>query len=220
MKESGAVRLPMSCLADYIESGSRSAQSRLRPFKFPKRGEGLVRVSYYQPALTTIRSYHARGNDPRVIDREVLELRKLADTSEGNKRTKLNHNATALEAYRKMYGNRNFRVLKNPTLEYRIGRVVFTARPDLRVEEHGTQILLKLGLAKHKRRHIDILLSVLRKAAVSSGHRIRMRNIVYLDISSGQEICASGGLTRYNKIFATAAQEIAELWPEITMEGN
>jgi hypothetical protein len=211
------VRVSMSCLADYVASGGRSAESRLRPFKFPKRGEGLVRVSYYQPALSTIRAYHLAGNAPAIIARALLEMRALEDHSrKPGERAKLKNNISALEAYRKIYGNRKFKVLKNRRLEYEIGGIVITARPDLWVEEHGTQVLLKIGLARHKRSHIDMVLALLRKAAASSKHRIRVRNIVYLNVASGQELTSSGGLTRFNRTFAAAAREIVEIWPRIT----
>jgi hypothetical protein len=57
---------------------------------------------------------------------------------------------------------------------------------------------------------------LLRKAAVSSGYKIRARNIVYLNVSNGEEMICSGGLTRFNRIFAAGAREIAGVWPKIS----
>lgn len=88
-------------------------------------------------------------------------------------------------------------------------------QPDLWVEEDGTQVLLKIGMAKHNASYIDLVLSLLRKAAIRSGLRIRARNFVYLNVSTGREMICSGGLTRFNSTFSGAAREIASTWPKI-----
>src|SRR6267154_75743 len=96
-RDPGGIRVSMSCLADFVTSYGRSAESRLRPFKFNKRGEGLARASYYQYALQTIRNYHSQGNDPAVFERALLEMRTRADNAtENRERTKFEHNAGAV----------------------------------------------------------------------------------------------------------------------------
>jgi hypothetical protein len=216
-KTGGGIRVSVSCLADFITSYGRSAESRLRPFKFNKRGEGFARAVYYQHAIATIRSYHSNENDPAIFERALLELRTRGDkATEDRERTKFEHNARAIEAYRKLYAQRKFRILSNRRLEYRIGGIVITAQADLWAEESGTQVLLKIGVAKHNRSYVDLLLALLRKAAVGSGHKIRAKNIVYLNVSTGKEMICSGPLTRFNRTFAAATKEIAEVWPTIT----
>jgi len=210
------VRVSMSCLAEFVSSYGRSAESRLRPYKFNKRGEGFARSSYYQYALRTIRAYHSEGNDPAVFERDMLEMRTRADKATENwERTKFERNISAVEAYRRIYGNRKFNILPNRRLEYRIGGIVITAQPDLWAEEQGTQVLLKIGMARHKISYVDMLLSLLRKAAVSGGFKIRARNIVYLNVSTGREMICSGGLARFNSTFAAGAREIAGIWQRI-----
>jgi len=212
------IRVSMSCLAEFVTAYGKSAESRLRPFKFNQRGEGFARSSYYQCALRTIRTYHAEGNNPGIFDRDLLEMRVRADkATERWERTKFERNASAVRAYRKVYGNRSFKILPNRRLAYRIGGIVITAQTDLWAEEHGTQILLKIGMAKHSVSYIDMLLSLLRKAAVGSGYRIRAKSIVYLNISNAREMICSGGLTRFNRTFAAAAKEIVNVWPSITL---
>lgn len=180
-------RIPVSCLADFVSSGGRSAESLLRPYKFNKRGEGFARSSYYQQAVAAIRKHHTSGNDPDVFPAMLLELRRMADATDKRwKRVKLEKNICAIEAYQRVYRGRNFRVLPNHRITYRIGRVVFTAQPDLWVEENGTEILLKIGIARKKPSYVDVLLTVIRKAAVSGGYRrVRAKNVVYLNVSTG-----------------------------------
>ncbi len=133
-------RIPVSCLADFMSSSGRSAESLLRPYKFNKRGEGFARSSYYQYAVTAIRDHHTNGNDPKVFPAAILELRKKTDATDKNwQRVKLEKNISAIEAYQRVYKDRNFRILPNHRIGYRIGRVIFTAQPEAlgRGERHG-----------------------------------------------------------------------------------
>jgi hypothetical protein len=212
------VRVSMSCLAEFVSSPGRSPQARLRPYKFSRRGEGFARTSYYQPGLKAIRAYHVGGNDRVILDRAIEELRKREIIAERNpQRIRFERNVAAIEAYHKIYGKRRFKVLPNHRLAYDVGGITITAQPDLWVEEDGTQVLLKVGMARHGVSYIDMLLSLLRKAAVKSGHRIRAKNFVYLNVSTGKELICSGPLTRFNRRFAAGAQEIADLWPTLTL---
>ncbi len=175
-----------------------------------------MRSSYYQLAIATIRAYHSGGNHIQVFEKTIHELQARADsTTKPWERTKLLNNIRAIEAYRRIYGNRHFTICPNHRLEYRIGEIVVTARPNLWVQENGTQVLLKIGIAKKKPAYVDILLTILRKAAISSHHRIRSKNIVYLDVSNGKELICPGGLRRFNKVFAEKAREIVTVWPTI-----
>lgn len=210
------LRVSMSCLAEYVISYGRSPEARLRPFKFHKHGEGLARSSYYQFALSTIRACHSAGNDAAVFERELLELHARADRSTDlRERTKVERNISAIETYKKIYGKRKFTILTNRRLQYLVSGIIVTAQPDLWVEEDGTQVLLKIGLAQHKISYVDMLLALLRKAAVSGGYKIRAKNIVYVNVSTKTEMICSGALTRFNTTFAAAAREIATLWPTI-----
>lgn len=213
------IRVSMTCLADFVTKPGRSAESRLRPFKFSKRGEGFARSSYYQMALRTIRAYHSQGNDPVVLEQALQEMRASGtNASDDREHKKFQHNAHAIEAYKRLYGKRKFKILPNRRLQYPIGGIIVTAQPDLWVEEEGSQVLIKIGMAKHNASYIDLVLSLLRKAAISGGLKIRAKNFVYLNVSSGQEMISSGGLTRFNRTFAAAAREIAGVWPKITTE--
>ena len=211
-------RVPATCLAEFVSSSGRSAESLLRPYKFNKRGEGFARSSYYQYAITAIRGYHTNGNDRKYFETGLLELRKRADTTDKKwERVKLEKNISAIEAYEKVYKDRNFRVMPNHRIGYRIGRVIVTAQPDIWVQENGTEVLLKIGIARKKPSYVDVLLTVIRKAAVSSGYRrVRAKNVVYLNISTGKEMVCTSSLTRFNRTFDAIAREIAKTWPNVT----
>lgn len=210
------IRVSMTCLADFITKTGRPAELRLRPFKFNNRGEGFARSVYYQAALKTIRAYHSQGNSPAIFEEALAELRAAADTAEKQRdRTKFEHNVEAIVAYRKLYGKRKFKILPNRRLEYRIGPIIVRVQPDLWVQEDSAQVLLKIGIPRHGTSYIDIVLTLLRKAAASSRLRIRAKNFVYLNVSSGREMISSGTLTRFNSTFREAARDIANAWPKI-----
>jgi hypothetical protein len=217
------LRVSVSCIAELIKSPNRSADSvatLLRPFKFNKRGEGFARSGYYQPALRAIRSYHSTGNDGRVLDDAISELQsKAAKADKKWERVKFEKNVDAINAYRAIYGKRRFRVLTNHRIGYPVGKVVFTAQPDLWVldEDAGIQVLLKIGITKKQPSYVDILLTVIRKAAVASGYTdVRARNVVYLNVTTGKEMICEGGLTRFNRTFTFIARTIAAAWENVT----
>lgn len=215
--EADTIRVSMTCLADFITKRGRSPESRLRPFKFSKRGEGFARSVYYQTALKTIRAYHSQDNDPAVFDRAIAELRNSADAAENKRdRSKFEHNLEALVAYRKLYSKRRFRILPARRLEYRLGSIIIKAQPDLWVQEDQAQVLLKIGIPRHGTSYIEMILTLLRKAAASARVKIRAKNFVYLNVATGREMISSGALTRFNSTFREAARDIAGIWPNVT----
>jgi hypothetical protein len=109
--------------------------------------------------------------------------------------------------------------LTNHRIGYKVGKVVFTAQPDLWVmdEDEGIQVLLKIGITKKQSSYVDILLTVIRKAAVGTGYtEVRARNVVYLNITTGKEMICEGGLTRFNRTFEFIARTIAAAWNNVT----
>jgi hypothetical protein len=215
---SDPIRISASGFAEFVTSRNRSRASKLRPFKFRNKGEGAGRSSYYRRALNTIRAYHRAHGDDKILQKEVMEIDLLlAGTLRSLEATKLRQNRMAIEAYRRMYGKRRLVILRNHRLTCKVGSVTVTAQPDLWVEEDGTQVLLKIGLARKGTEFVNVFLFVMHRAAVDSGHRIGARNVVYLDIGSGTERSYDDRLGRYKNLFEVGAREIAETWPTVTL---
>jgi hypothetical protein len=211
----GAIRVPASCLAECVTYRNRAMHSLLRPYKY-KRGEGFARSSYYQHAIAAFREHHRAHEDPKVFQVAILRLRARADESTKRlERVRLEKNIDAIEAYRRIYGLRRFKVLPNHRIGYEIGKITVTVQPDLWVEENGTQVLLKIGMSKKNPLYVDSLLTATRKAAIASGYRVRAKNVVYLDISTGKELICSTTLAWFNRAFKEAAHEIAKVWQNI-----
>jgi hypothetical protein len=212
-----SIRVSASCIADVVTAGpTASLIALLRPYKDRKKGKGFMRSVYYKPTLSAVRNYHARNRDPLVFREAILELEKKAEVSEKRSlQTQFRRNIQAIQAYERLYKNRNFVIQSNHRLSYKIGPITLTAEPDLWVTENGVPVLLKIGLASKKRGFIDVMLTVIRKAAVSSGYKVRAKNIVYLNIRTGEEMTCRGSLKRFNLDFSSAARQIARVWPVV-----
>ena len=139
------IKIGVSGFAECVASDPASRLKKLRPFKFKNKGEGAGRSAYYQRALAAIREYHRSGRNPAVFARARHELEAALEAAVAPQdRTKCTKNTDAIEAYERIYGRRNFRILRNHRLAYRIGGLTITAQPDLWVEENGTQVLIKI----------------------------------------------------------------------------
>lgn len=214
-----AIRIGASGFSECVISFPKITHAKLRPFKIKTKGEGAGRSAYYKKALDTIREYHRAANDASVFKRAKQELSAIYDALDPKlqfrERVKISKNIEALLAYEKVYGRRLFLVCHRHRISLRIGNVVVTAQPDLWVSENGVEVLIKVGASKKKEQQIDMMLYLLRKAAVASGFRIRARNIVYLDIGRAEEKCCQANLPRFNRMFAGVARAIEAMWPEV-----
>ena len=132
-------------------------------------------------------------------------------------RVKLAKNIDALIAYETIYGDRSFQLHPRHHLSVQIGGITVTAQPDLWVSENATEVLIKIGAAKKKPQQIDILLHLLRKAAIASGYRIHAKNVAYLDVTNGRELSCQSDLGRFNKMFRNVAESIMAMWPEVKL---
>jgi hypothetical protein len=213
------IKISATGVAEFITANPSSRPSKLRPYKFNKRGEGFGRSSYYQAAINCIKKYHSAGRDENVTKKAMLELTAIStDESLGKLlQVKAQRNIDAILAYMRVYGARRFQVLKNHRLSYTNKKLRITASPDIWVKEADQEVLLKIGAARHRNpdEFVELLLHLIRKAAISSGYKVRAKNVVYLDISIGQERVAQKSLSFYNKALDWAAKEIAAEWSNL-----
>jgi hypothetical protein len=209
------IKIGVTGFAECVTSDPATRARKLKPFKFPNKGEGAGRSGYYARAIRAIRKYHASGNDLDVLQSTVLEFNALADAAtEKRDKTKWEHNSDTVDAYRRIYGERKFRLLTNHRLVYSIKELQVTVLPDLWVEENGEEVLIKIGKARKEKLFIDVLLHVMWKAARQGGYSIQPRNVVYLDVTNGIEHSCDPAL-RLGPLVRSIAREIVKLWPSI-----
>jgi len=65
-----------------------------------------------------------------------------------------------------------------------------------------------------------IVLTVIRKAAIGGGRKIRAKNIVYLNVSTGKEMICRSSLKQFNRTLSFVAREIAKAWPHVMPNPN
>ena len=215
------IRLAATGFAEYVTANPTTRDNKLRAFKYKHKGEGAGRSGYYGFALRTIVRYHCAGRDEAVLEAARQELlAALPNAKDRLARTKIQRNISALEAYGRLYGRRRFKVLTNHRIAHRQGDVTVTAQPDLWVSEDDVEVLIKVGVTRKKSVETDMLLHLIRKAAVQHGYRVRARNVVYLDIATGQERICAARINRFNRTFEAAARRIVNVWPSIKEPGN
>jgi hypothetical protein len=216
-REPGSLALPVSCLAEFVTGGSRSPISILRPYKFRKDAEGRARTTFYPPVLTAIRKFYKSGKRKSIFDDAIHEWEKRAEATENKAlKTKLHGDAKALQSFHKLYAARDFMILPIPRITCRIGSVTWKAAPDLWVRENGIEVLIKLGFSSKTRSHTDVLLAVIRAAALLNNHRAKRENVVYLDARTGEERICRFPISRLRHTLLTASREIAEIWDSVT----
>lgn len=216
-RETKQLVLPASCLAEYATGGSRSRSSILRPFKFRKDGEGRARAIFYPPVVTVIRKFYRSEKKRSILDEAIEGWEKRAEATENRAlKSRLRGDAKALQAFHKLYGARDFTILPTHRITLRIGNITWKATPDLWVLENGIEVLIKVGFANKSRSYTDILLAVIRSAALVNKYRVKRENVVYLDARTGEERICRFPISRLRRTLLAASREIANLWDSVT----
>jgi hypothetical protein len=217
----GEITISASCVATFLNSLPATRLRKLVPFKYKNIGEGAGRSGHYKPMITAVLEFHRNDNDFRVF-RDAINRMQTVEQDHSLfpiQRSKGRSNIEAMLAYHRIYGERHFSFLPRRRLWFAVGGVTVTAQPDMWVvDENGTQLLFKIGAAKSKPRdYIDFILHLMRKAAAAQrariGTRISAKNIVWLNVGTGEEIISHLPLTHFNRAIENACREIATLWP-------
>jgi hypothetical protein len=210
------IRLTVKGLAKFMTRRPAAQRKILRDFKFPQP-EGFVQTTYYAEARQAIRDYHAGENDPATLVKAVDLLRAKADRSQGQTRTRLEHNIRAVESYVRHLAGRRFKMLQAPRLEYSHGGVAVRATPDLSVQEKGRESLIKLELGADlpDRKMIKIILQVIYEAGLKSGLRVRPQDVIYLDASRAVQHRGAQTRARLRHDIQAACESIDALWTGI-----
>lgn len=216
-----SIVISASCVATFLNASPESRLRKLAPFKHKNVGEGAGRSSHYRPTISGVQEFHRSDNDFAVFQRVIdqMELIEEDQSLVRIQRSKGRSNIDALLAYHRIYGQRRFQFRPKRRLWFTVGDVIVTTPPDMWVvDETGKQVLFKIGAAKSKPRdYIDFILHLIRKGAAAQrrriGSRISARNIVWLNVATGEEIISHLPLTHFNRTIENACREISQLWP-------
>lgn len=207
-------RVSAKGLAEFVTAGPSRKRSILRNFKFPSQGEGIGRTIYYQPAIAAIRAYHRWNNEPGILADAIQALDLKGRGLKGLKKARIENNIRAIQVYSRKFGDRRFKVLKNPRLGFGRGSVTLTASADLYVQQNGEKLLIKLDLGKKRPKAlmVRILLHIIHEAAVAAKLGLKRRQIIYLDTVNGEEHMCPPESSTLSRTVDSACDEVAQLW--------
>lgn len=213
--------LPASCLAEFITRGRRSPESVLRPYKFRELGEGQARIVFRPPVVTAIRRFFKSGRKVEVIRNAIAEWEQKAEaTDKKSVRARHRSNIVGLECFFRRFGDREFELITPMKIGCPIERIVFTATPDLWANVKGEEILIKIGFGKKRRTYYEVILVLMRRAALLSGYKVRKRNAIYLNVLTGEQVTANFTFKQAAVTLSNAAREITRLWPTVSSSPN
>jgi hypothetical protein len=209
-------RISVKEFARYNFASPRVRNSILRRQKF-KKGEGIFRMKYYQPAIAAIRDYIMKGSDAKVIQDAVSMLAAELPLKNGLQRYKTEYNIQAIRQYFALYGKRKFEILPTPKLNFVKGLVTIGTQPDLCVREDGTMLLIKFDFCKtpEDKRFIPLMLQLIRDAARVKGLKIKARNIIVFDIVERTEHPCPSSRAGLKHLVTKLCREIEGKWDSI-----
>ena len=209
--------IPLSCLAEYMTSGYARQRTVLQEFKYPQSDTSQARIKYYQDARDTLYSYHKNHLDRSWLTHQAVSLESLSAVEQGNRRTRLEHNARALRAYEKFFGSKSYEVLTLPKWKLTFSSVKVVVRPDLYVAENDLPKAIKFefGTKVPKPELIKIISQCMLEAAHQAGNSLPSGSVLFFDVPRGaiHKGARIGALMKRN--IEAACLSIEAIWPTI-----
>jgi hypothetical protein len=210
------IRITLKGLAKFMTATPAQQRKILRDFKYPKE-EGLAQAVYYKEARDFIYSKH-KNNRPTswLVDR-AAQIQLLASAAAGNTKTRLGHNARALQEYAQHFGDRHFDVLGDLDVSLSIAGVRVKINPDLHVREGETEKLIKLEFSNKPpdQQVVRIICQTLYEGAQQGGRVFQPAAVLYLDVPRGEVYRGARTRSRLRGEIDAACQNIAALWDRI-----
>ncbi len=210
-------KFSMSALAKFMTSSATTANSLVRRAKYPNENEAKAVLTYYRDARRAVARLHGCGREPAWLAAQATMLDKQAESEVARRRTRLRTNASAVRAYARHFGHRNFGVLDIVRLGFEIDDVRVTATPDLFVVDQGRRTIVKLdfGVQEPKPETVAIITQTLFEAARSAGLRVAAKDVRYFDVRRGREYRGARLGSRRAKDIRSACVQISALWGRI-----
>jgi hypothetical protein len=210
-------QLPVSCLAEMVDRGRRSAEAILRRFKFKDDKEGHARTIYHPPALAAIRKYYADAKSTAVIDERIDKwLKKATATDKKSVHAQYISNCEALRSFIHDFGKRDLvSVPRIGPFVLDIAGVTFSAPPDFCEKIDGKLRIIKIGFGNKSQTYIDVLLIAIHKAALLRGLVVDPSDAVYFCASTGRELKSRFSYDEMAVTLAEAAHKISLVWPNV-----
>lgn len=218
MKVRSQPYLSLNGFIRYWASTSAAQRERvLRDFKYPDP-EGEAQAIYYKPALDAIKSYHANGNDPTVLQRRLEVLEKQLPADSAQKTVKLEHNIRVIRAYRGQFGTRSFSPVDGEPVEFSEEGVAIRLAPDLVATERGRTRLIRFAFGKDGATEAERRVStqMLRLYGEEAGFEIGGSDCQLLVVADGEVYQSTGSGPAFRAKLRSTLREVRRIWHDLS----
>jgi hypothetical protein len=212
------IKIGLKGLVKFMTAKPAAQRKVLRDYKYPKP-EGHAQALYYQDAVRAIGRYHRDGSQPLSwLEGEAQRFLSEAQAASGTRRTRLRHNARALNQYGEYFGTRNWIAApleKLPALVY--GSVQVNVKADLRVLEGNKEWLIKFEFSE-KESSVDavkVMTQLLFESARQRWPGLPSSAVLYVDVAHGTAHKGARLGARVSKDIDAACKNIEAIWDSI-----
>ena len=210
------IKISLKGLAKFMTGGAAAQRKILWDFKHPDP-EGSAQARYYKEARDRIAAFHGHQHADGWLSQQAGTIASHALTSAPAAKVRLQNNARALRAYERHFGDRQFEILPDLSLELTYSGVRVSVQPDLHVRELGREKIIKLEFSKKEpnAKAVKIMAQGLFEAATKAALGLSSTDVLYLDCVRGTAHKGARVGARMGKEIEAACQNIAALWPGI-----
>ncbi len=210
-------KISLKGLASYMTESEARRRKTLHGFKYPDESGAFAKTIYYRAARDRIVAYHSGENDEEWLTEEVGNLRKLALSSEGARKTRLSNNARALRQYAKHFANKDYEVLGELSMGLEYRDVTVTVYPDLYIKEKGREKIIKLAFSSKEpeAEFIKIISQSLFEAAGQEGLGLKAGDVIFCDVPRGKMYKGAKMGSRMATNIKAACENISAIWETI-----
>lgn len=214
--------LSLGTLVKYMTSDPAAANKAVYGAKYPATDEPRAQRQYYQETRDRVPIHHRSPKPPTWLPGEAVAIRqRAAQVPSRPSKTRLLHNARAIDAYAAHFSGRPFQMLDKVKLRLTIGDVIVRVTPDLVVCEKGKEKLVRLHLREPEptAAEIQIVSQVLFEAAVQAnwpnGLPMTASRVLFLDLQRGTEHRGARMGSRMRSNIVAACRQISLYWDSI-----
>jgi len=180
--------------------------------KYPRQGAQMFKTPYYQRALTGIRQYFRKGNEPKVLLETIAKSESLGNLAQRK------HNIRVVEAFAaSSQKDRKLGVKTAPVAEAAIGDVSLKLSPDLFVDENGEDRVLYINSrnVKIEEEVARLTMEIGHWVTSQCGLQFAPRQFEYLDLAGGVLHVGKKSRMATLKQLEGNAHVISTIWPTL-----
>ena len=215
-----AKAITLNGLAKFMLALPADQRKIVLDYKHPASREAFAMRGYYREAEQGIRAVHRDKHGPGWLTAQAAVLRTTASGTIQQTRSRLEHNARAMERYDVNFSGRPFDILPREKWTLTYGDVTVKVRPHFVAEEGKRKktekaVLLWLPESAPEQKRVKILTQGLFEAATAAGKSYTSSCTLLLDAQHGKEERGARLGARLSRDMRAACQTISAIWDQI-----